>query len=161
VQEVKVDAGPEVNAGQEVELEVDGGPEVNSVQALEVDGGQGLDRGQGLEVHGRQEVKVDGEQDVDGGQEVNRRQRRVGEEYAGAGYTSRASCLLPPEPSTSSRAFNRLQIFQPPPELRAGCLRSLRPPPERLTSSTAFDRLQSFLPSPELRAVLPSLLYAA
>jgi hypothetical protein len=51
-----------------------------------VDGGQGLDRGQGLEVNGRQEVEVDGEQDVeqdvDCGQKVNGRQRRVGDEYA-------------------------------------------------------------------------------
>jgi hypothetical protein len=63
---VELDGGPEVNAGQEVELEVDGG--------------QGLGRGQGLEVNGRQEVEVelngvqdgeqDGEQDVDSGQEV-------------------------------------------------------------------------------------------
>jgi hypothetical protein len=58
VQEVKVklDGGPEVNAGQEVELEVDAGPEVNGVQELEVDGGQGLGRGQGVEMNGRQEV---------------------------------------------------------------------------------------------------------
>jgi len=84
-------------------VEVDAGPEVNSVQELEVDGGQGLDRGQGLEVHGRQEVEVHGEQDVeqdvDGGQEVNSRQRRVGDEYAVGGIhlqtgaaASRAPC---------------------------------------------------------------------
>jgi hypothetical protein len=70
--EVELDGGPEVNGRQEVELEVDAGPEVNSMQELEV--------------NGRQEVEVDGEQDVeqdvDGRQEVNRRQRRVGDEYA-------------------------------------------------------------------------------
>ena len=64
---------------------------MNSVQELEVDGGQGLGRGQGLEVNGRQEVEVeldgvqDVEQDVDSGQEVNRRRRRVGDEYAMGG----------------------------------------------------------------------------
>jgi hypothetical protein len=68
---VEVDGGPEVNAGQEVELEVDCG--------------QGLGHGQGLEVNGRQEVEVeldgvqDVEQDVDSGQGVNRRRRRVGD----------------------------------------------------------------------------------
>jgi hypothetical protein len=40
-------------------------------------------------VNGRQEAEVDGEQgveqDVDGGQEVNRRQWRVGDEYAVGG----------------------------------------------------------------------------
>lgn len=72
-------------------MELDGRPEVNSVQEVEVDGGQGLDRGQGLEVNCRQEVDGDGngkqdvEQDVDGGQEVNRRRRRVGDEYAMGG----------------------------------------------------------------------------
>ena len=45
----------------------------------EVDAGQGLDRGQELEVNGRQEVEVDD------GQEVNRRRRRVGDEYAMGG----------------------------------------------------------------------------
>jgi hypothetical protein len=45
--EVDVDAGPEVNAGQEVGLEVDAGPEVNSVRALEVDGGRDLIAGRG------------------------------------------------------------------------------------------------------------------
>jgi hypothetical protein len=56
------------------------------VQEL-VDGGQRLDHGQGLEVNGRQEVEVelDGVQDMDGEQEVNRRQRRVGNEYAMGG----------------------------------------------------------------------------
>jgi hypothetical protein len=82
---VELDGGPEVNAGQEVELEEDAGPRMNSVQELEVDGGQGLGRGQGLEVDGRQEVEVeldgvqDVKQDVDGRQEVNRRRRRVGD----------------------------------------------------------------------------------
>ena len=58
------------------------------MQELEVDGGQGLDRGQGLEVNGRQEVEVelDCVQDVGGGgQEVNRRLRWVGNEYAMGG----------------------------------------------------------------------------
>jgi hypothetical protein len=80
------DGRREVNAGQAVKLEVDAGPEMNSVQELEVDDGQGLDRGQGLEVNGRQEIEIDGEQDVeqdvDCEQEVNRRQRQVGDEYA-------------------------------------------------------------------------------
>ena len=47
--------------------------------------GRALIAGKWLEVNGRQEVKVDDEQDVDGGQEVNRRQRRVGDEYAMGG----------------------------------------------------------------------------
>jgi hypothetical protein len=45
------------------ELEVDAGPDVNSGQELEVDGGQGLDCRQWQEVYGRQEVEVDGEQE--------------------------------------------------------------------------------------------------
>jgi hypothetical protein len=98
-------------------VEVDGVPEVNAGQEVEVDAGQGLDRGQELEVNGRQEVEVDGGQEVelevDAGPEVNGRQRRVGDEYAMGGIrlptslpppelpaVPRASCLLPPEPST-------------------------------------------------------------
>lgn len=76
-----------MNGRKKVGLELDG------VQEL-VDRWQGLDHGQGLEVNGRQELEVeldgvrDVEQDVDGvqevnrGQEVNRRQRRMGNEYA-------------------------------------------------------------------------------
>jgi hypothetical protein len=92
---VDLDGGQEPDGVQEVEVEVDAGPEVNSVQEL-VDGGQGLDRGQGLEVNGRQEVEVelDGVQDVDGGQEVNRRQRRVGNEYAMGGIRLQTSSVL-------------------------------------------------------------------
>jgi hypothetical protein len=79
-----------VNGRKKVGLKLDG------VQEL-VDGWQGLDHGQGLEVNGRQELEVelngvqDVEQDVDGvqevnrGQEVNRRQQRVGNEYAMGG----------------------------------------------------------------------------
>jgi len=44
---------------------MDAGPEVNSVQELEVNDGQGLDRRQGLEVNGRQE-RVGDEYAVDG-----------------------------------------------------------------------------------------------
>jgi hypothetical protein len=64
---------------------MDAGPEANGVQELEVNGGQGL------EVNGRQEVEVeldgvqDVEQDVDSGQEVNRRRQRVCDEYAMGG----------------------------------------------------------------------------
>jgi hypothetical protein len=122
------------------------------VQELEIDGGQGM------EVNGRQEVEIDSEQDVeqdvDGGQEVNRRQRRVGDEYAMGGIrlqtllpppelpaVFRASCLLPPEPLTSSRASDLLQ--------RAfDRLQSLL-----TTASRACYRLQSSLPPPELPAV--------
>jgi len=73
-----------VNGRKKVGLELDG------VQEL-VDGWQGLDHGQGLEVDGRQELEVeldgvqDVEQEVNRGQEVNRRQRRVGNEYAMGG----------------------------------------------------------------------------
>jgi len=73
----------ELDGRQEVEVKLDSGPEVNSQQGLEVDGGQGL------EVNGRQEVQVDAEQDaeqdVDGGLEMNRIQRRVGDQYAMGG----------------------------------------------------------------------------
>ena len=70
---------------------------------------------------------------MDAGPEVNSKQPPVGDEYAVGGIrlqtllpppdrgrylpelpaTSRASCLLPPEPSTSSRAFNCLQTSRP------------------------------------------------
>jgi hypothetical protein len=70
---------------------------------------------------------------VDAGPEVNSKQPRVGDEYAVGGIrlqtslpppdrgrclpelpaTSRASCLLLPEPSTSSRAFDCLQTSRP------------------------------------------------
>ena len=59
------------------------GQKMNNVQELEMDGVQRL------EVNSRQEVEIDGEQDVEqdvnGGHEVNRRQRRVGNEYAMGG----------------------------------------------------------------------------
>jgi hypothetical protein len=78
-------------------------------------------------VNGRQELEMDA------GPEVNSKQRRVGDEYAMGGIclqtslpppdwgrclpelpaASRASCLLPPEPSTSSRPFNYLQTSRP------------------------------------------------
>jgi hypothetical protein len=61
-----------------------------------------------------------------------------------SGAFERQKTLLPP-----FRAFDRLQSFLPPPELRACCLRSLRPPPEPSTSSRAFDLLQSLRPPPE------------
>jgi hypothetical protein len=97
----------ELNGRQEVEVEVYGVPEVNAGQEVEVDGGQ--------------EVELE----VDAGPEVNSKQRRVGDEYAMGGIrlqtslpppdrgrrlpelpaASRASCLLPPEPFTSSRPW--------------------------------------------------------
>jgi hypothetical protein len=79
--DVKLDGRQEVDVKLDGVQEVDGGPEVKSVQ------------------NGRQKVEVDGEQnmeqDVVGGQEVNRRQRRVGDEYAMGGIrpqSRRNSC---------------------------------------------------------------------
>jgi hypothetical protein len=89
-----------------------------------VDGGQGLDRGQGLEVNGRQEVEVevDGEQDVE--QEVNGRQRRAGDEYAMGSIRLQTSCRFQFQTGaaasrasccTASGAFHFLQSLRPPP----------------------------------------------
>jgi len=113
---------------------------VDAGQEVEVDAGQGLDRGQEVEL------------EVDAGPEVNSRQRRVGDEYAMGGIrlqtslpppdrgrclpelpvASRASCLLPPEPSTSSRASDLLQTLQPPPNPSTSkpfnCLQTSIPP---------------------------------
>jgi hypothetical protein len=101
---------------------------------------------------------------VDDRQEVNHWQRRVGDEKAMGGIRlqtllpplDRGRCLQssllplelpaalhnlqpPPDPSTSSRSFDLLQI--------------LRPPPDPSTASSPFDRFQSFLPSSELPAI--------
>jgi hypothetical protein len=73
-------------------------------------------------------------------------------DFSGLKPVSRASCFLPPESSTSSRASDLLQSLRPPPELaaasRASCplhrgLRAvLLPGPS--TSSRASNLLQTF-----------------
>jgi hypothetical protein len=106
--------------------------------------------------------------EMDARPEVNSKQRRVGDEYAIGGIhlqtslpppdrgrclpelpaASRASCLLPPEPSTSSRASD-LQTLRPP--------NTLRPPPDPSTASRPayLHTFQTSRP-PGLHTCMPS-----
>jgi hypothetical protein len=83
------------------------------------------------------------EQYVDGGQEVNRRQRRVSDEYA-MRVIRLQTLPLPPELLAAFRASYYLQnSLLPPPELPAASRASCYLQSFVLAASGVFDRLES------------------
>jgi hypothetical protein len=137
VQELEVDVGPEVNGVQE--LEVDVGPEVNGVQELGVDAGP--------EVNGVQELEVDGRQglEVRSKSMVSRTWSRTWSRKWMAGRRWWLTSMR--WAAYASRPCCHLQSFLPSPQLRAVL------PPEPSTSFRASDLLQT--PSTESRSCLP------